>query len=242
MNDVLYYNKSMNKLKQIIEKSDTPIGKAFDLIIQFLILVSIILFSIETLPEYSKGNEFLNLSEKIIVGIFTLEYLLRLFVADKKLGFIFSFWGLIDFLAIIPSYLSFGVLDLRFIRILRFLRLVRILKLARYSHALDRLKNAFKEIKEELIIFGFATLFVLYIAGAGIYFFENQAQPENFKSIFHSLWWAVATLTTVGYGDVYPVTVGGKVFTFIILMIGLGIVSIPAGLLASALSSHSKKN
>jgi voltage-gated potassium channel len=91
-------------------------------------------------------------------------------------------------------------------------------------------------MKEELVLFLFATLIILYLAGVGIYYFENPAQPDIFSSVFHSLWWGVATLTTVGYGDIYPITIGGKFFTFFILFIGLGIVSIPAGLMASALS------
>jgi voltage-gated potassium channel len=110
------------------------------------------------------------------------------------------------------------------------------MKLARYSSAMNRFTRAFKIAKEEIILFSVVTLMLLYLSAVGIYYFENEAQPEAFKSIFHSLWWASSTLTTVGYGDVYPITNGGKVFTFIILMIGLGIVAVPAGLLASALS------
>ncbi|NAX22288.1 potassium channel family protein, partial [Vibrio sp. V39_P1S14PM300] len=96
--------------------------------------------------------------------------------------------------------------------------------------------QAFKIAKEELALFLAVSLIVLYLASVGIYYFENPVQPEVFSSIFHSLWWAVATLTTVGYGDIYPITPGGKVFTFFVLIVGLGIVSIPAGLVASALS------
>jgi voltage-gated potassium channel len=114
--------------------------------------------------------------------------------------------------------------------------LIRILKLARYSDAILRFHRAFLIAKEEILLFFFVTVIVLYLAGVGIYYFENEAQPEAFSSVFHSLWWAVATLTTVGYGDIYPVTAGGKFFTFIVLLIGLGIVSVPAGLVASALS------
>ena len=95
-------------------------------------------------------------------------------------------------------------------------------------------------MKEELVLFSLATLFVIYISAVGIYYFENEVQPENFKSVFHSLWWAVATLTTVGYGDVFPITIGGRLFTFLVLMIGLSIVAVPAGLLASALQNINK--
>jgi voltage-gated potassium channel len=119
---------------------------------------------------------------------------------------------------------------------LRLFRLFRILKLVRYSAALNRFKSAFAIAKEELMLFLFATMVMFYLSGVGIYYFENEAQPEVFSSIFHSLWWSVITLTTVGYGDIYPITLGGKIFTLFILIIGLGIVSIPAGLIASALS------
>ena len=101
---------------------------------------------------------------------------------------------------------------------------------------MERFKKALSYAKEEVVIFLIATVIILYLAAVGMYYFEHDAQPEAFQSIFDSLWWAVATLTTVGYGDVYPVTVGGKIFTFLILMCGLGVVAVPAGLIAAALS------
>jgi len=101
---------------------------------------------------------------------------------------------------------------------------------------------AFKSIKAELLIFFIASLFLLYVSAVGIYYFERNAQPEVFSSIFHSLWWAVATLITVGYGDIYPITIGGKVFTFIMLMIGLGIIAVPTALIAFALTKVESKN
>lgn len=139
-----------------------------------------------------------------------------------------------DLAAILPFYLGTGV-DLRSIRTLRLLRLFRILKLARYSAAVRRFHRALAMAKEEIILFLTATAILLYLGAVGIYYFESEAQPERFGSVLHCLWWAVATLTTVGYGDVYPVTSGGKVFTCLILLVGLGFVSVPAGLVASAL-------
>ncbi|MHC5135804.1 MAG: ion transporter, partial [Planctomycetota bacterium] len=168
-------------------------------------------------------------------SIFSIEYFLRVLVADKKIRFIFSFFGIIDLLAILPFYLRLGI-DLRSIRSIRMLRIFRMLKLARYSRAIHRLHRALNIIKQELVLFFATTCILLYLSAAGIYLFENTAQPEAFKSVFHSLWWATITLTTVGYGDIYPVTVGGKIFTFFVLMIGLGIVAVPTGLMASALS------
>ncbi len=224
------------RLKQIIEDSDTKAGKTFDLTIQAIIVLSLICFSFETLPDLSdESRTLLHVIEVISVIIFTVEYLARVSVASDKTAFIFSFFGIIDLLAVLPFYLSTG-LDLRSLRSFRLLRLVRILKLARYSAAAKRFHRAFLIAKEELALFLFASMIVLYLAAVGIYHFENPAQPEEFSSVFHSLWWAVSTLTTVGYGDIYPVTAGGKMFTFCILVVGLGIVSIPAGLVASALS------
>ena len=225
-------------LKSIIENSDTPAGRRFDFAIQILIVFSLISFSVETLPNIGEGTKkYFNLIEIITIIIFTIEYLLRIVISDKKLKFVFSFYGLIDLLAILPFYLSTGI-DLRSIRILRLFRLIRAFKLLRYSIALQRFHRALIAIKEELILFSILTLILLYFSAVGIYYFENSAQPKVFSSIFHSLWWAVATLTTVGYGDVYPITIGGKILTFIILMIGLGVVAVPTGLLASALSSN----
>jgi len=222
-------------LKQIIEGTDTKAGRAFDLSIQILIVYSLITYSISTLPGLGEtSQQFLHISQLVVVAVFTVEYLLRILVADSKLKYIFSFYGIIDLIAILPFYITFTV-DLRAIRIVRLLRVFRIFKMARYIRAVERFGIAFKSIKEELLVFFGATFFLIYLSAVGIYNFEHDVQPEAFKSIFHSLWWAVATLTTVGYGDIIPITLGGKIFTFFILMIGLSIIAVPAGLLAVAL-------
>jgi len=229
-------NQMMLLVKRVVEKSDFGYGRLFDLSIQFLIVLSLITFSIETLPGLSENIRYwLRLTEVACVTIFSIEYLLRLLVADSKPRFVFSFFGIIDFLAILPFYLALGI-DLRSVRAFRLLRLFRIFKLARYSKAIRRFHRAFVIVKEELVLFLFVTAILLYLAAVGIYYFENQAQPEKFASVFHSLWWAVITLTTVGYGDAYPITLGGRIFTFMILIVGLGVVSVPAGLVASALT------
>lgn len=232
-------------IKKIIDDSSTLPGKIFNCLIHILIIVSIVSFSIETIPDLNPLlQNVLKKSEVIIVIIFSIEYLLRIWISDKKLKYIFSFYGLIDLLAILPFYFSSNI-DLRSIRVFRLFRIIRSLKLLKYSNAIENFRKAFKDIKEELILFFIASTIILYVSAAGIYFFENPAQPEQFKSIFHSLWWALATLTTVGYGDIYPITVGGRIFTYFILMIGLGVIAIPTGLIASALTKISeaeKKN
>jgi len=224
------------KIKNIVETNDNKPSRYFAFFIQALILVSIVTFSVETIPDLKpQTRTILYAIEVFSVSIFTLEYLLRIYVADSKPKFIFSFFGIIDLLAILPFYLSFGI-DLRSLRALRFLRLFRILKLVRYNKAMNHFTRAIKSAKEEIFLFIFITLILIYFSAVGIYYFENEAQPEHFSSIFDSLWWAIITLTTVGYGDVYPITLGGKVFTFFILMIGLGIVAIPTGIISSALT------
>lgn len=223
-------------VKHIVEESNTDAGRLFDAAVLVLIVSSLISFSVETLPNLSAGTrDVLTAVERVTVALFSIEYVLRLIVADRKARFVFSFFGIIDLIAILPFYLSLGV-DLRSVRAFRLLRVFRILKLARYGGAVARLQRAIVIAKEELVLFFSATLIVLFLSSVGIYYFERSAQPETFASVFHGMWWALATLTTVGFGDVYPVTLGGKLFTFVVLMLGLGIVAVPTGLIASALS------
>lgn len=220
-----------NKLPPVI-----ILSHYFAFFIQTLIIFSLITSSISTLPSLATSTkEILSTIEAIIIAIFTVEYLFRIYTAKSKLRYIFSFYGLIDLFAIIPFYVSTS-LDLQTIRVFRLFRLIRLLKLFKYSKATTRFGRALIIAKEELVLFSFITLILLYLSAVGIYHFENAAQPELFKSVFHSFWWAVTTLTTVGYGDMFPVTAGGKAFTALVLFIGLGIVAIPTGLIASALS------
>ena len=234
----------MEKLRQIVEDTNTRSGLVFDLCIQVLILSSIVIFSLETLPSLAQTTIAIFVGmEMFFVTIFSLEYLVRILVAKEKTKFIFSFWGVIDLLAILPFYLfAYGMtFDLIMLRAFRLLRLVRLLKLGRYSKSLSRMALAVKIAKEDLFLALAATSVMLLIASFGIYQFENPVQPEKFSSVFESLWWALATLTTVGYGDIYPITIGGKIFTGAILMIGLVVVALPAGIIASSLTEARKQ-
>ncbi|OUW77185.1 MAG: voltage-gated potassium channel [Flavobacteriaceae bacterium TMED212] len=216
--------------------SETGLGLYFNFFIQFLIIVSVINFSILTLPNLSvKTQKILNSIEIFSVSIFTVEYLLRFYAAKSRVKFFFSFFGMIDLIAILPFYLALG-LDLKSLRAIRLFRILRLFKFLRYGNTMDKIRKSFKSIKRELFLFSLATLLLLYFSSIGIYFFENQAQPEAFSSIFDAMWWSVATLTTVGYGDVYPITTGGKIFASVIVFIGLGLVAIPTGLIASSLT------
>lgn len=225
----------MKGIFTLVDEHSTT-GRRFAWFIQGLIVLSLVTFTIETLPDLAAAwQRWFNVIEVTVVAIFTFEYGLRVLSARNRLRFVFSFYGLVDLAAILPFYLATG-LDLRSVRILRLLRLVRILKLFRYNQAAQRLLRAFAQVREELILFIFIIVILLYLSAVGIYYFEHEVQPEKFKSVPHSMWWAVATLTTVGYGDIYPVTAGGRLFTFFVLILGLGVVAVPTGLVASALT------
>lgn len=180
--------------------------------------------------------------EIFIILFFTVEYICRVYFAKKRVGFVFSFFGIVDFLAFAPYYLLlFTGVDTRALSVARIFRLLRLFELFRYSKAIKRLAIAFKNIKDELVLFGAFASILLFVSAVGIYHFEKDAQPEKFQSVFDGIWWAMVTLTTVGYGDVYPITAGGKIFTFFIILVGLGIIAVPTGLMVSGLQEARKE-
>lgn len=219
------------RLRTIVE------GSVFTGIIQFLILASAVVFVIESdrqqLEVDSYATHFIVLDVVFLV-LFSIEYALRVYIEPKKRDFVFSFYGLIDLIAILPSL--FLVPGFRVLRILRFLRIFRIFKATRFILAVDRLGAALREIQQELLALVILSLMFVYLAACGIHFFERNAQPEAFGSILDSMWWSVVTLTTIGYGDVYPTTSGGRLFTALVALVGVGLIAIPSGLLASALT------
>lgn len=202
----------------------------------WLIVVYLLLMPLETLgglpaAAYAALERF----EIAATALFVVEYCLRVWIADRKKDYVLSFYGIVDFIAIFPA-LVLPMAGLQELRALRLLRLFRITKALRYSRAARRFGRALADAKEEVVIFLAATAVLLYVASVGIYHFEHEAQPEAFASVFHAWWWAVATLMTIGYGDVYPITTGGRVFTAIIALLGLGTVATLTGIVASALS------
>ena len=234
------------KILGIVRNSDTPAGRAFDFLALFLIVFSIITLSLETLPGWSpEAQKAFWLLEAAITVLFTMEYGLRVLAEPRKADYVFSFYGILDLIAILPFYLAFLLpvqADLRAVRIFRLFRIFRLLKIARYSRAMARFGNALRESRAEILVFVGAILMLIYLAAAGIYHFEHEAQPEaeDFRSIFHSLWWAVTILTPAA-GGVEPVTLGGRLFTFLVLMFGLGVVAVPTGIIAAALSKVMRK-
>ena len=220
---------------QVLDGTHPERSDIFAWIMNGLIILSAIAIALETEPGLPSGwYLWLFGFEVTLLAIFATEYMVRIWASERRLRYIFSFWGIIDLLSFMPAVLLLTP-EWQVVRALRLIRLVRLLKLFRSLHALDRLVAAFKEVREELILFVIIAGLMLYVSAVGIYIFEHEAQPEAFSSIPMSLWWAVATFTTVGYGDMYPITPGGRLFTSAILFIGLGIVAVPAAIVTTAL-------
>ena len=222
-----------DRLHTIVNDPDTPGGRIFAGIIQLLIFISLVSITLDTFRDLRPAlRQTLNVLDYAILLIFTLEYLLRLWVAPSRPAYAFSIWGIIDFLAIAPFWLLGG--DTRILRSLRLLRLVKVMRFSRYARALHLLAQAFNMVRDEIIAFLGIVILLLYMTAYAIWQFESAAQPDRIANMFDAFWWAVITLTTIGYGDVYPITVGGRIFTMVIVLLGLGMVAVPSGLLASA--------
>ena len=214
----------------------------FDKFIYLLIIVNVIAMILESHVSIrdAYGNLF-QIFEAISIYFFSFEYLYRIRLAymDNRMKgvsqYIFSTFGLIDLISILPFYLDqFVKVDGRFLRILRLFRLTRIFKLGRDSSSLKLFVKALKGVKNELKFTLFLSALAILFSASAIYYLENEAQPDKFSSITESIWWATVSLATVGYGDVYPVTAGGKVFASIISLIGIGIVAIPTGIISAS--------
>jgi len=220
---------------EILDGTHGSLGRSVALALHILILLSAIAIAIETVNSLPANIHIaLRWFEYFILAVFVFEYLLRLTCSANPLRYAFSFWGIIDLLACLPA-LALIRPEWQAVRTIRLIRLVRLLKLFRTSTAFDRLTAAFAIVKGELIVFGILAGLVLYVSAVGIYLFEHEAQPEAFSSIPMSLWWAVASFTTVGYGDLVPITTGGRIFTTFVLFIGLGVVAVPAAIVTTAL-------
>ena len=194
--------------------------------------VVLTLESMDSLPPLI--HRLLGWAEFAILGVFAGEYLLRLWAAPSRWRYALSFWGIVDLLSVLPGLLLLQP-QTQSLRVLRLMRVFRLLKLLRLRRASRRLEDALRASREELILFTAVAVLVLFVASVGIHFFEHEAQPEKFGSIPKCMWWALATLSTVGYGDVYPITTGGRIFTGLTVLIGVGIVAIPAGIITSEL-------
>ncbi len=233
---------------------DDGASKIVDIAVVALIcasVVSVILESVESLQ--AQYTLYFYRFEVFTISAFSIEYVCRVWSSIElpayrgvsnspfiaRLRFMFSFHAIIDLIAILPFYLlTFGLLNGLDMRFLRAVRLLRVLKLARYSSALNMLFTTIAENSRSLAASFFILLTIMLLAASGIYYFERDAQPVDFGSIPAAMWWAFATLTTVGYGDVTPITVGGKVFGALITVVGVGMVALPTGILASGFAQQ----
>lgn len=211
-----------------------------------LSVVSVILSTFSNLPNYIvKMNSYF---EIISVIIFTIEYLLRVWTADlyyhlgpvkSRIKYIFSFMALVDLISILPFFIPFVLkVDLRLLRMIRLIRIFRILKLQRYTDGLNSVINVFKKKKEQLLASIFVVIVLMVISSILMYYCEHDIQPDVFDNAFSGLWWATATLTTVGYGDIYPITVLGKLLSAFLAILGIGLVAVPTGIISAGFSEE----
>lgn len=231
------------KLRTIIFKTNTPAGKAFDIALLIAILVSVSVVILESVEEFSTNytNVFIY-TEWAFTLIFTIEYILRIIISNKKRKYIFSFFGIIDFLSILPAYLSLlltGMHTLVILRSFRLLRVFRIFKLARFMGEASQLRMALSASRPKIIVFLVTVGIIVVIMGTVMYLVEGA--DNGFTSIPKSIYWAIVTLTTVGYGDVAPSTVLGQTLASIIMIMGYGIIAIPTGIVTAEMARSSQR-
>lgn len=247
----MIYEKAKRRAWVLLESNvgETRLDRVIDAFIMALIVLNVGAVLVETVEEISAPlSHYFRAFEIFSVAVFSAEYALRLWscTADPRyaapvrgrLRYATTPMALIDLLAILPFYLEFFALDLRFVRSLRLFRLFRAFKLARYSASMRTLGNVLRSKREELLVTLFVVVVMLVFASSAMYYAEHDAQPDKFSSIPASMWWGVATLTTVGYGDVFPVTPAGKVLGAVISILGVGLFALPTGILASGFAEE----
>ncbi|MBQ8160470.1 MAG: ion transporter [Clostridia bacterium] len=242
--------KIKHRIFEIISRSEhgDRASAVVDWTIMMLIALSILAIILDSFQSiHEKYQTVFQVLEVVTVLVFSLEYVLRIWTADllypeakhPRLKYCLSFMAMIDLLAILPFYLPFLSADLRFLRMMRLFRLfrlLRVLKLGRYFDALQVIVDVIRKSWPQLIMSIVICFFVMLFSAIIMYEVENPVQPEQFPNVISSLWWAICTLTTVGYGDVYPITAVGRFFASIISLVGIGIIAIPTGIIAAGFS------
>lgn len=226
------------RLYEIIYNADTPSGKAFDVVLLVVIFMSVLFVMIESVSGLDPWvYEWLHIAEWVVTILFSLEYIARIISIKRPRRYIFSFYGIIDFLSTIPLYLTFifaGSAALITFRALRLLRVFRILKVSRYIGEGNRLMSALRDSRAKILVFLFAVLILSLIAGTAMYIIEGE--ESGFTSIPISLYWCIVTLTTVGFGDIHPVTPLGQALASLIMILGYGIIAVPTGIVSAEYS------
>jgi voltage-gated potassium channel len=234
------------KLYEVIFKADTPSGKAFDVVLIICIVISVGVVMLESVAQIRQNYKTpLVAAEWFFTILFTIEYILRLYCVPSKLKYARSFFGVIDLLSIIPTYLSMipGVRILRVIRILRVLRIFRVLKLGNHTRQADILRQALYASRQKISVFLCFVLTLVVIIGALMYSIEGPPRENTgFTSIPVSIYWAVVTLTTVGYGDISPQTPAGQFLAAIVMLLGYSIIAVPTGIVTAQIAHDTHKN
>lgn len=229
------------KIREIIFGTSTKAGRNFDLVLLVLILISVLVVLFESVPKWRDSFQTeLNVAEWGFTIIFTLEYLTRILVSQNPLRYVFSFWGVIDLVSILPTFISpllFGnATSFRAVRALRLLRIFRILKLSRFTGEAQNLAHSLKASYYKIIVFLFFVVMIMILAGTVMYVIEGGA--NGFESIPASIYWAIVTTTTVGYGDITPHTDLGKMLSSVMMIIGYVIIAVPTGLISVEMSKY----
>ncbi len=231
------------KLHEIIFESNTFAGKAFDIVLIIAIIYSVVIVSLDSVKSLSdKYSEFFFYSEWILTLLFTLEYFLRIYTIGKPAKYIFSFYGIIDLLSILPTYISLvfpGPHYLLVIRAFRVLRIFRVLKFVQYISEAQAMSRALRASRKKITVFLFDVIVIVIIVGAAMYLIEGE--ENGFTSIPRSIYWAIVTLTTVGYGDISPQTELGQFLASLVMLLGYGIIAVPTGIVTVEYANMSKK-
>jgi voltage-gated potassium channel len=227
------------RIYEIIFEADTPLGKLFDVTLLIVILASVLAVSLDSVEAIHRDyHDELIIVEWFFTALFSIEFILRLLSVRRPFGYVFSFYGIVDLLAILPSFVSLllpGTQHLLVIRILRLLRIFRVLKLGRYVSESQQLVSAIRNSRAKIFVFLFSVLTLVVVIGAAMYLIEG---PKNgFTSIPRAMYWAIVTLTTVGYGDITPQTVLGQLLSSMLMIMGYGIIAIPTGIVTAELTS-----
>jgi voltage-gated potassium channel len=232
------------KIHEVIFGTTTRAGRTFDVVLLFLILISVLVVMIESVPAYRLNfGEELHILEWIFTIIFTIEYILRIYVSKHPLKYIFSMWGIIDLLSILPTFISpfiAGYTSFRVVRALRLLRIFRILKLSRFTSESQTLMRSLKASYYKIMVFLFFVVMMIVLAGTLMYVIEGG--KNGFDSIPTSIYWAIVTVTTVGYGDIAPGTPTGKMLASVMMILGYAIIAVPTGLISVEFAKGNKED
>ncbi|MFN3167944.1 MAG: ion transporter [Phycisphaeraceae bacterium] len=234
------------RLHEVIFEADEPAGKTFDAVLILAIIASVVVIILDSVPSFREHYHGLFIAlEWFFTILFTVEYVLRIISVRKPLRYVFSFYGVVDLLSILPSYLGLFIpnaQELMVIRMLRLLRIFRVFKLVRFLGEADALRHAFIASRHKIAVFLTAVFIIITIMAAIMHVIESNAGNDEFSSLPQSMYWAIVTMTTVGYGDVTPITPAGKFLSATMMLIGYSMIIVPAGILSAEIAVESQRH